>query len=637
MATVASTLDQLEVAMTNGPPPTRVGVRTIFRSSSWWLLATTYALGAIILYWHFPALSHDRIPLAPVGDQVQQVWFLAWPAHAIAHFENPFISNFLNFPPGVNLVTNTAMLALGVLFAPLTWLAGPLATYVVLLQLGFFASALSGAWCARRLGASWWGSWLAGAIFGFGAHRVVEGSIHVFMALDVVAPLVLIAVVRLVERRWTTRRFALTTGLLLTFEFLISSELFAIIVVTLVLIAVVLLVASRRRDAVVALLRAYATAAALTLILLAVPIWYFLWGPQSISGAPHHGVAWADTTLGSLLRPGTYALWAPLGRTTSQLSLLQGPWVNATYLGAPLLALAAIGWWRSRRERLINVVGIVTVLLLVGSFGSSFHLPGVHWSIPSPYRIIDSLPVLQDVLPSRFMELVLLGVALLAARAVGQSSTPASLKSNVPKSASRQFLSVTTAALAILTVVTLIPNQLVAASGTSTLPWLNSAEARTALPTNSVVLSYPYPYVIFNTPMLDQASSGVRYKLIGGQAIVPQPNGRNLGVWPLTPRVVFDIFFRSASQYPNAPVRSLPFAVGSLPPNNSATWQQFHLFVKRNHVDEIFFRQWGYHPEIALAYLRGAFGPGRSFAAGTVYVWNLHEPTLSSAQPIAAH
>ncbi len=590
------------------------------RVARWAAMATSYFGAAIALYWQFPVISHNRIPLGPVGDQVQQVWFLAWPAHAITHLQNPFFTTAMNHPAGINMVTNTTMLALGVVFAPLTWLAGPLATYVVLLQLGFALTALSAAICARRLGATWLGAWVAGAVFGYCAHRLIEGLVHPFMSFAVLTPWIFYVAIRFAQGQMNSRRFAGILAALMIGEFLISVERFSLDVMALVVVVLGDLLAHRRELTlrIRSLLRGYVPAIAIALVVLAVPLWYFVAGPQSISGVPHQKVSWWTVSFTTLFQPGAYAWFAPLGRSVTQLRVLEGPWDNANYLGVPLVALALVGAWRSRRAAIGRGASAMAVIFGVLSFGRTVSIPLVHINIPSPYRLIAHVPGLKDGLPERYMDITVLAMAWLVVEALRPREVPSENRTR------ERAAKVAIVALALLSVVTLIPRTTVPAADTAATAWLSSAQARAQLPENSIVLSYPYPYVIFNTALLDQADSGLWYQLIGGQAIVPRPDGSNEGVWPLAPYAVFDVFYRAASQDLHAKITNLPFHVGALPPLNAATAAKFVEFVKRHHVNEVLYRRWGYHPELALAYLRAAFGPGRSFAGGTVVVWHPH-------------
>jgi hypothetical protein len=543
-------------------------------------------------------------------------------AHAVSHLQNPFFSTAMNWPHGVNLVTNTATPLLGVLFAPLTWIAGPVATYIILLELGFALSALSAAICARALGAGWWRAFVLGAVYGFCAHRMVEGSIHVFLAFDVIMPWIFFAAIRFWQRRWTPRRFGVTTGILLAVDFLISTERVGIEIFGLVIVVLLDLAHGRSWSRVRELVYGYGVAAFGFVVIASVPLWYFLYGPQSVHGSPHVLVTGNNITVAQLVEPGPYALFAPFGHNSLGGSILQGPWNGTVYLGAPLLILALVGVWRGRRDALIRGVTILTAWFLLLCLGPSVSLPWIDISIWSPERIVSKLPVIQDILPFRYMEITVLGLAWLATSALRDVDVNALRRRIDVKSSWAPILTV---ALVTLMLLTMVPNQTLAAASTSSTPFLATSTARAALPEGAVTLTYPYPETILNSALLDQATSGLWYDQIGGQAIVPGTSGRNVGVMPLAPAVVFDTLYRATLSDPTGAVTGFPFAVGPLPPLDAATARQFMEFATLNHVQVVFWRWWGYHPTIALSYLQAAFGPGTSYGTGTseVVVWRL--------------
>jgi dolichyl-phosphate beta-glucosyltransferase len=616
-------LDQRTITDPDGSRPAAVaGVRGSAARRRWAVagpglaVALSYLAAARALYGGFAWFPRQQIPLSPSSDEVQQTWFLGWEAHAVSHLADPFFTTALNFPHGVNLLANTAMPLLGWLGAPITWAFGPLATYVVLLELGFAASALSAALCARRLGAGWWASWFVGAAFGFGAHRLVNGAIHVFLAVDVVLPWVLFAAIRLAQRRWGARRFGLVVGVLLSVEYLVSSERMGIEVLALAVVLVVDLAARRSRARLLELARAYGLAVAVAVVLLAVPLWYFEFGPQSITGAPHEGASVVGLSLRAMVQPGPWAWWAPLGRLSSGPQFLQAPWYPDGYFGAPILALAVVGALRRWRDPLVRGAVGLGVLFAALAVGPSLVIPGVHLSIWSPYRLAVKLPLIQDVLPDRYLEVVVLVVAWLAAQAfVGVRPRAVSVRARVYAA-----LAVTLGAASVLS---LAPAHQVAAVATGTPRWLDSAAARHALPEGTGVLTYPYAVTLFDSAMLDQAQSGLWYDLVGGQAIVPGPSGHNSGVRPLEPTVVFDALYRASQFDSSAPVTAFRFPVGPLPSLDARTAAQFRRFARRQHISEVLWRRYGYHPELALAYLSAAFGPGRAYANGAVRVWRI--------------
>ena len=591
------------------------GSVSLWRDRALLVVLASYVVAARLYYLHFSLVARHQIPFSPTGDQVQQAWYLAWGAHAVRSLSNPFFSTALNAPHGINLMTNTAMPLLGILSAPLTWLVSPLGSYVILLQVGFALSALSAATAARRLGSSWWASWFVGVVFGFASPHVVDGSVHVFVAFNVALPWILVAVVLLARGEWTERRFGLVVGLLLASEVLISTERAAIEAMVL---AVIFVVCVSRRSTRSVVTRGYVIAGLIVVGLCAIPFWYFFRGPQSISGAPHANIPWSTATLGSLVRPGPYLWWSPFGTTTTHLRFLQGSFDNAAFLGLPLMLLAALGAWRQRSRGLVQVASGMAVLFCLLSLGPTLSLGSIH--IPSPARIIHDLPLVRDILPFRYLNVVSLLLAWLAAQCFEGGHA------RVAGSPKRRTMGVLASALVVATLVTLVPRDSLPVSGDASLAWISSAAAHSALPAGSRTLTYPYATTLFNTPMLDQAASNLWYDLIGGQAIAPNEQGKNVGIQPLSPRVVFDVLYRCSQPQLNAPVNGLSFTVGPMVPNDLRTQRAFRAFVARNHVQTVFWRWWGYHPALALQYLESAYGPGTSYDHGHVRIWHFPSP-----------
>jgi hypothetical protein len=215
------------------------------------------------------------------------------------------------------------------------------------------------------------------------------------------------------------------------------------------------------------------------------------------------------------------------------------------------------------------------------------------------------------------MEFVVLGLGWLAAVAVSPQRW-STAESAPTVSAPRRGIG---AALAAAAVVFLLPNQTYQAAPAKVSPWFSSAEAHRVLPSGSVALTYLYPMVIFDGPMLTQAKTGMRYQLIGGQAIVPDTNGVNHGVKPLKPGAVFDVFYRSLTNNFTNPITHFMFKVGPMPANSERTARQFRLFVKIHHVRAVIWQPYGARPDIAKAYLRRAFGAPQVRDGGRVEFW----------------
>ena len=74
--------------------------------------AASLLLG-IYLWWHVWSGHPTSVASCGCGDPALTTWFLEWPAHALQHGHRPYFSTALAYPGGVNLLSNTGILALG--------------------------------------------------------------------------------------------------------------------------------------------------------------------------------------------------------------------------------------------------------------------------------------------------------------------------------------------------------------------------------------------------------------------------------------------------------------------------------------------------------------------------------------------
>ena len=233
-----------------------------------------YLLFATLLYSGSSWLSSTRITGCACGDQAQEVWFLAWPPFAMLHGHNLFYSAWVDYPTGMNLSVNTSMPLLGVLGAPITWLFGPVATYNVLMRLGFALSAFSLCLVLRRWTDWWPASFFGGLTYGFSAYMLGQGLGHLNLVFIPLPPLMLLVLHEIVVRRrrpaWQS---GVALGLLATAQFLISPEILLSTTIA-GAIAVVLAAVVRHREvgaAVGHVARGLAWAAGVAVLFLAYP------------------------------------------------------------------------------------------------------------------------------------------------------------------------------------------------------------------------------------------------------------------------------------------------------------------------------------------------------------------------------
>lgn len=333
----------------------------------------------------------------------------------MAHGHAPWFSPASLYPRGMNLLSNTGMLGIGIPLAPVTWIFGPVATLNVASTLAPFLSAVAMYVFARRVARGRLACFAAGLVFGFSSFLIANVAVgHLNMAMLPVLPLVAAQLHDLFTGR---ARSPVRTGLvlagLLVLQFFLSTEILVIVLVSTALavaaVAVDLALRNRvlLRERFPAAARGLLVCIATTAVVLAVPTVYAFAGPGHLSGR-----IWADVGQFDSYRPVNY-----LRSSRSQIG-----WVNSlhlagyfgralpdeVYLGPGLLALVPVAlaiWWRDAGVRLYAFLAVVTAGLSLGLSSGSF----------APWHLFVNAPLLENVIQDRFAVVTLLSLAVLTA------------------------------------------------------------------------------------------------------------------------------------------------------------------------------------------------------------------------------
>ncbi len=137
-------------------------------------VAALYVATSVALFgWRLgPHPGRDTVGLLP--DPEIFIWSLAWWAHAITTLTNPFVTNVVYHPVGVNLMWTASAPGLGLALVPLTLLVGPTAAYNVAMLLLPALGAWSAFLLCRYASGSTWGSVVGGYLFGFSSYVVAH-------------------------------------------------------------------------------------------------------------------------------------------------------------------------------------------------------------------------------------------------------------------------------------------------------------------------------------------------------------------------------------------------------------------------------------------------------------------------------
>lgn len=331
-------------------------------------------------------------------DQNQWEWFVGVTTDNITHLRNPLFTLSQGMPDGVNLMANATMLGLNVPLIPVTLLFGETVTFALVLTLGMAASAWTWYWLIRRrFVRSRWAAAAGGALAAFAPPMVSHANGHPNFVVLFMLPLIVDRTLRLCEGR-NVRRDGVLLGLFATYQIFIGEEPLLIAALGMLVFCLAYLLVDRRRALAAArpLGSGLAVALAVCLPLVAVPLYWQFFGPQS-----YHSVLHGDNAGNSPRALIEFASRSLFGDPETAGKLSMNTTEQNAFYGWPLLAfgVAVCVWlWRSKAVRALAITGFVTLLL---SLGPWVPVPRTEIVLPGPWRLMIKLPLFESVIEGR--------------------------------------------------------------------------------------------------------------------------------------------------------------------------------------------------------------------------------------------
>ncbi|MBA3488400.1 MAG: hypothetical protein H0T78_02470 [Longispora sp.] len=359
-----------------------------------------FAVGAFYVTAELWAAPASRVPATNFEDYSLFQWFMAHAAHAVTHGENPLFTYAMNVPDGVNLMANTAMLAIAMPLVPVTLLFGAHTSIIVAFTASYFLTATAWYWLFTRHLLTHRGSAFVGAAFlGFSPAMIAHGCGQPNLVAQFMIPLLAWATLRLREPGWRAIvRNGVVLGLLAVIQVFINEEILFLTALALLLLVLSYAVMRPReaRDHVRPFITGLGVAFLVAAPLLAYPLWFQFFGPRSYHGLPGY--------LGKYIAPidsyVTYPRQSILGSAERAAEVSLSPCEEHTLYGWPLVIvlLASIIWlWRNAMVRALAVTAMVFIVLSVGADITLGEL-----TIPGPWQWLEVLPLFNVVTPSRF-------------------------------------------------------------------------------------------------------------------------------------------------------------------------------------------------------------------------------------------
>lgn len=489
------------------------------------LALSAYLALAVALFastWRAPAVRN----IGGAGDPPMLMWFLHWTPWALVHHHNPFVTDHIGYPGGVNLLWNTTMFLPGLVLAPVTAALGPVVAYNTFVT----ANVAVSAWCAflafRSFVTRPWVAFVGGLVYGFSPYMLAQSGEHPNLTAAYLPPLLLVLMAEIVVRQhhppW---RSGAALGALAVVQLLVTEELLAS--EALVAAVGVALLALLHRDQVAArarhALRAFAVAGSVFTVVAAWPMTVQLFGPQRFTGAAQRPGTFV-TDLANLVVPTHVQGLAPGFAVARSQWWTGNPLEWNGYLGIPLLGLLVWVTVRLWSRPLVRLAGLLAVTLAVLSLGPTLHVNGNDTGLPLPWRLFAWMPLAEHLLTNRLMLYVDLLAALLVALWIDHLAGS--------RAASGRRVAIGAAAV-VAALVPLLP-ALPFPSTPRRVPRFFTTAAVRRIPEGSVALIAPWQQVYPADSMLWQAAAGLRFRMAQGTFLGPDEAGRRMYGAPLS-------------------------------------------------------------------------------------------------------
>ncbi|WP_374225375.1 hypothetical protein [Micromonospora sp. C95] len=457
--------------------------------------------------WMDPA---GRVASLYSSDPAQVQFFLAHSVRVVLHGEFPFFTEQFNYPDGVNLMANTAILALGIPMVPVTLLFGPAVTFVLLVTLGLAGTA--SAWyfvLSRHVVDNRLAAVVGGWFCGFSPAMLSHASWHPNIISQFLLPFIVWRVM-VITRSTRPYRDGALLALLVTVQAFINEEilLFTAMGCGIFLISVLVQQPGRLSVAWRPLAKALATCTVIAGSLLAYPLYVQFAGPMA-----YHGLSDAVRDYGNdiaaYFAPGSPTIG---GNQRANVNLAPNYSEENAFFGWSL-ALIAVGivlWLR--REVLVRALAATAAFYTVLSLGER-----ISWwdreLIIGPWELLVRLPLLDAVVPTRFGMITSVVVAILLALAIERTST---------LSMDRRTVRTLTAAGLVLALLPITPMPLPMTSRPPVPDFITSDRWRAYVAPDQTLVPIPVPSMGNTHGMRWAAATNLDFKIPGGYFLAPR-------------------------------------------------------------------------------------------------------------------
>jgi hypothetical protein len=476
-----------------------------------------YLLFSGYLFGHLWMSPGGRRLAGSYSDQYQSEWFLKVDTHALLGLHDPFFTDLQNASIGVNMMANTSVLGLALPLLPITLLFGPQIAYVLGMTLGLTGTAIGWYWVLRhdlRLGR--FAAVLGGAFAAFAPPMISHANGHLNLISQILIPFIVRMSLRLFRSERPVRD-GLWLGGLIVYQVFITEEnlLMTALALAIFVICYGFSVRSEIRAMVRPFAKGIAAALAVSLPLLAYPLYEQFFGRQHYEGFGE--MAYVVNGIEAFTTYSTGSLGNQGG------PLLSFNWSEANaYFGWPLLIVATtitIWLWKDRLVRTTALVGAICAIFSLGPKPaiSAFKHPYQPLGVPGPWAPFSHLPVFEAMNVGRLTFVTVACLAVLLAVA-----TDRVLKATAEGPARKVRLLFAAAMASAL--VPLLPLPLPAHGRQPVPQFFTSGTYKAYVAKNHTVVPVPPLMATGEVHALDwQVASDLAFRLPGGYFMGPTP------------------------------------------------------------------------------------------------------------------
>lgn len=348
------------------------------------------------------------------SDPTGFIWLLSWWPYAISHGINPFITHFIWAPSGFNLTWANSIPSLAILAWPITAIWGPVVSFNIVTLLAPALAALATFLLCREITQKFLPSLIGGWLFGFSSYELGQLLGHINLDFVVCIPLMLWITVLRFKRKIRFRSFIIISGVTLTFQLGVNTEVLATMSFFMALAVLIAYMACREdRSRILKITKELIWAYVICIIFASPFLYFFILG---------HGSA------PSLIQPfGVYVADLLNYIIPTPITAIGGRWVtyisgyftgnyseDGAFLGVFVLTMVGLSAWTLKGNRWVRVLLGMFAVLVIFSFGPKLHVMG-RGVIDLPWLIVQHLPLIKQALPVRLTLYISLVIALLVA------------------------------------------------------------------------------------------------------------------------------------------------------------------------------------------------------------------------------